>query len=273
MQIILCGIARKENLYINEWCKYHLALGFDHIYLYDNNDSDYPYVGDCIDKELLDKITIVDWRKRHDMAVLSKAYLDCYKNNVFDWCAFWDIDEFLVGIPEIHEFFNTNKFDKIEQIRLMWEWFGDDEALERDVSQPVMEFFKIKLTDAHHNVGKFILKSGVAVEKIDPHLGFGIANRPLITCFPSGKCSQASAVDRYIKPQGEYQKTETVYLNHYMTKTLKEFLDQKYMTPDVMMQPTKLGRGLDYFWHLNKKTPEKLDYINKYLKNKKYPWN
>jgi len=269
MTIILCGIAKRENLYINEWCKYHLALGFDHIYLYDNNELDYPYVGDFIDKELLDKITILDWRARHDTAILSQAYLDCYKNNKFDWCAFLDIDEFLVGITDIHEFFNTDKFNHIEQIRLMWEWYGDDDVIERDTSVPVMDFFKKKLTNEHSNVGKYILKAGLEIGRLEPHYGTGVAGTQLITCFPSGQRNQLSSQGQHIKPQGSYQQTETVFVNHYMTKTLKEFLDQKYMTPDVMMQRVPQYRGLDYFWHLNKKTPEKLAYINQYLKGKK----
>ena len=266
MTINLCGIAKRENKYINEWCKHHLSLGFDHIYLYDNNDKNYPYVGDCIDKDLLDRITIVDWRGRKDLAILSKAYLDCYYNTQFDWCLFCDIDEFLVGIPDIHEFFNTDKFNGIEQIRVMWEYFGDDEVIERDETIPVMDFFKVKLTnDNHHNVGKFFLRPGLQLREIQPHYAVGQNSYQLITCFPSGKRNQDSAATLYIKPQGEYQKTETVYLNHYMTKTLKEFLDQKYNTPDVMVQPTMIRRNLDYFWHLNKKTPEKEAYIKKYL--------
>lgn len=267
MKAIVCGIAKRENKYINEWCKHYISLGFDHIYLYDNNEFDYPYVGDFIDNNLKDKITITDWRARKDIALLSKAYLDCYYSQEFDWCLFCDIDEFLVGIPEIHEFFNTKKFDNIEQIRVMWEYFGDDGYIERDEIIPVMEFFKIKLTnDNHHNVGKFFLKAGLELQNIEPHFAWGKNKLPLKTCFPSGKINPESAATLYIKPQGEYQKTEIVYLNHYMTKTLKEFLDQKYNTPDVMVQLFPKSRNLDYYWHLNKKTPEKEEYIKNYLK-------
>lgn len=270
MKIILCAMAKKENKYINEWCKWHLSLGFDHIYLYDNNEKDYPYVGDFIDKKLLDKITILDWRGKKNYRLLSMAYLNCYHKYDFDWCAFWDIDEFLVGIDDIHKFFSENAvaFENIEQIRIMWEWFGDDETIKRDENIPVMSFFKTKVTNEHHNVGKFILKKNLNIGTIWPHYAESLSNRALITCFPSGKLSKDSAASLHIKPQGEYQKTETVYLNHYMTKTLKEFLDQKYMTPDVMMQQTTINRGLEYFWHLNKQTPEKLAYIEEYLKNK-----
>lgn len=265
MRIIVCGIAKKENKYINEWVNHYIKLGFDHIYLYDNNDLNYPYVGDYIENK--DKVTILDWRGRKEIAVLSKAYLDCYNTQDFDWCLFCDIDEFLVGINEIHNFFNTDKFNNFEQIRVMWEYFGDDGVIERDESIPVMDFFKVKLTnDNHHNVGKFFLRSGLELADIEPHFAWGKNRYPLKTCFPSGKPSYESATTLYIKPQGMYQITETIYLNHYMTKTLKEFLDQKYQTPDVMVQQFLTTRGLNYFWHLNKKTPKKEEYIKNYLK-------
>ena len=267
MKLTVCGIAKRENKYINEWVKHYVSLGFDHIYLYDNNEFAYPYVGNYIDKDLLSKVTILDWRGKKDIAILSKAYLDCYYHTDFDWCLFCDIDEFLVGISEIHEFFNTPKFNNFEQIRVMWEYFGDDEVIERDETIPVMEFFKVKLTnDNHHNVGKFFLRSGLKLQDIEPHFAWGENRTALKTCFPSGEPNFKSATTLYIKPQGEYQKTETVYLNHYMTKTLKEFLDQKYNTPDVMVQLFMQPRKLDYYWHLNKKTPEKLAYIEEYLK-------
>lgn len=37
-KIAICCIAKDENWYVNDWIGYHLALGFDHVYLYDNND-------------------------------------------------------------------------------------------------------------------------------------------------------------------------------------------------------------------------------------------
>ena len=35
--IALCAIGRRENQYAPEWVSHYRALGFDHIYIYDNN--------------------------------------------------------------------------------------------------------------------------------------------------------------------------------------------------------------------------------------------
>jgi len=38
--IAIVAIARKENAYINAWIKYHMELGIDHFYVYDNSHGD-----------------------------------------------------------------------------------------------------------------------------------------------------------------------------------------------------------------------------------------
>lgn len=36
---VIFSVAKKEQPYIEEWVRWHIALGFDHIYLYDNEDT------------------------------------------------------------------------------------------------------------------------------------------------------------------------------------------------------------------------------------------
>jgi hypothetical protein len=36
---VICAIALHEEPYIDEWIQYHIALGFSHIYLYDNSND------------------------------------------------------------------------------------------------------------------------------------------------------------------------------------------------------------------------------------------
>ena len=46
--IVICTIARKENLYIKEWVDYHLSIGFTHIYIFDNNREGEERVSEII---------------------------------------------------------------------------------------------------------------------------------------------------------------------------------------------------------------------------------
>ena len=53
---------------------------------------------------------------------------------------------------------------------------------------------------------------------------------------------------------------EEAYIRHYMTKTLDEFINSKLQRgSDAVFLDKKID--FDYFWQVNKKTPEKLEYI------------
>ena len=39
IKAVIVSLAKLESNYIEEWVRYHLGLGFEHIYLYDNEDK------------------------------------------------------------------------------------------------------------------------------------------------------------------------------------------------------------------------------------------
>lgn len=90
-------VIKHENRYLKEWLDWHLSLGFQHIYLYDNGTEE--HVTDVITeypKEVQDKITIIDWSGHHTH-LQQDAYnhfLDNYRQNV-RWGIFIDSDEFV----------------------------------------------------------------------------------------------------------------------------------------------------------------------------------
>ena len=60
MKVYVCALAKNEHLYINEWVKYYVGLGIDHIYLYDNDNLNSQFIGNYIDKDYLDKVISPD---------------------------------------------------------------------------------------------------------------------------------------------------------------------------------------------------------------------
>lgn len=62
MKIAIVSIAKNENLYIKDWIDYHLKLGFDDIYIYDNNDIDSEKISDVIDINIYKTVKIIDAR-------------------------------------------------------------------------------------------------------------------------------------------------------------------------------------------------------------------
>ena len=262
---VVCAMAKNEHLYINEWVKHYIDLGFEKIYLFDNDDINFDFVGNYVDKEYLDKLVVFNksgiHRQRFQGACY-KYFYDKYNSN-FNWCLFCDIDEFLDGVININRVLASIP-NNIEQVRIKWNLFGDDNIIERDVSKPVYGFFKkINTTSTLKNQAKSIIRSGVKDIQFNSvhyaHKKYKNDKVMLSSCLPSGRICKSE-----ISIKEDYSK-EKIFLNHYMTKTLSEFVNQKVNRGDACFEDRSID--LDYFWRINDKTPEKLEWIEKNLKN------
>ena len=96
MNNVICTIAKKENKEINNWCIYHLKIGFDKIYIFYNNNKYIDYIGSFIDNKIKSKVHFhaINNNKISDQLIYNNFY-NKFKNN-FKWCAFFDLDKFIV---------------------------------------------------------------------------------------------------------------------------------------------------------------------------------
>ena len=76
--IALCAIGRRENRYAQEFVSYYLALGFTHIYLYDNNRNGEERLADVLSGFPTEMLTVIPWPDATEDAQRS-AYNDCYE--------------------------------------------------------------------------------------------------------------------------------------------------------------------------------------------------
>ena len=266
MKVEVVAMAKNEHLYINEWVKHYFELGFDKICIYDNDELDAPYIKDFIDKKYLSKVIIYDIRGVKGEKLQHKVYTNFYNQNkdYFDWCLFCDIDEFLMGVDDIKVWLSKSQFRKAYQIRVKWKLFGDDDIIERNTKEPVKLAFKkeIKHTLNRNLIdkgnleiqGKMIVRGGLGNVVIkSPHFAsFRTRENIIPSILPSGKpCYSMVAIK-------ENYDNENVYLYHYMTKSLSEFINQKLKRTDAVF-----GNRIDmgYYWRINNQTKEKLDYI------------
>ena len=262
MQIVICAMAKNEHLYINEWVNHYLKLGFDKIYLYDNDDLDKPFIGDYIENK--DKVEIINIRGQKKEHLQHDIYTNFYNTHNFDWCLFCDIDEFIFGVNNIHSFIEQKKFAFAKQIRVRWKLFGDDNLIKRDMNKPVCEIFSHEIktslmrdlkTKGNLEIqGKFFVRGSMPNVVIrSPHFAsFSTRNNVIPSVLPSGKPCYSKVVIY------ENYSQESVYLYHYMTKSLSEFVNQKLNRNDaVYNQQIKL----DYFWRINTKTQEKIEWL------------
>ena len=107
--VSVCAIFKNEAKYLKEWIDYHLIVGVDHFYLYNNySDDNYEKVlKPYIQRQL---VTLIQW----DMpAGQIPAYNDCLKRFGADsnWIGFIDLDEFVTPLKF------TNVKDWLKQFR------------------------------------------------------------------------------------------------------------------------------------------------------------
>jgi hypothetical protein len=102
----LCGMTKGANQYMQEWIDYNFAIGFDDIYIYENNDVFNATFWEPIQKEKGEKLHVIPYSrdiaerdaKETNGKKQGAAYTQCAKSfhNRSDYLAFFDDDEFLV---------------------------------------------------------------------------------------------------------------------------------------------------------------------------------
>jgi hypothetical protein len=227
MKAVICAIAKNEAKYIKDFCEYHLNLGFDEIHIYDNG-TDVPFKND--------KVIVHPFRDVKNNSPQYSAYYDMMKTVSFDWCAFIDVDEFITlnGKSDVHEFLSSVDGGCAKMLELI---YGDDDVIvPQNLDVPVYQRFT-KVVKKGIRCYKYFVKKNDNVFLLNPHT--------ILTRDKSELKVYDAKVDCFIR--------------HYKTKSLSEFCDQKLNTPRVANQ--KERRTLDYFFQVNKKTPEKIAYL------------
>jgi len=211
--VIVC-IAKKEQDYIEEFVKYHLALGFSYIYLYDNED--FPTYENMLQK-YKDKMKIIhypfnNFEKGVHFKILDD-FIDYYLfNSDITHVAHIDIDEFicLKKHDNIVDFIKEYIVNDCEGIGMNWRCFGSSGLSEKSLEPQTQRFTMCEKNGNEHIKTLF---------KKDNFLNFNT-------------CHDIKLSKGYVKstnktiingPFNENIDFDIIQLNHYKCKTLPEF--------------------------------------------------
>lgn len=204
---VICVIAKNEEPYIHEWIQYHLKLGFDHIYIYDN-DERYPLKP--LESMYPGKITVIYYPGR---CLQLRCYAAFSLTYTFQhtWAAFIDVDEFIV--LKKHATIKDLLREKCTSGALVLNWvlFGSN-GHESYEERPVLERFTKREKGVNIHI-KWIVKLIDLGNMINPHYGTLLHGKAL---DPNGV-----EVTEALHPQGT-DDVAAVY--HYFTKSKQEFL-------------------------------------------------
>lgn len=251
MKTCIVAIAKNEDNYIKEWVDYHLNLGVNHIFLYDNNDED----KNIMNKLQNNNVTILDVRGKKMMQ--NYCYNECYKKQGknFDWYIFIDIDEFIYLTKEknINVFLSKKKFNNCNCVRLSWRVFTDNNLLYVINNNYSVNRFTKSIDSLQC---KSIIRGGLTLKyEISAH-----GSRSAIPCF-NAIGENINYYDR-ISKFGDKPLYKECYIKHYQTKTLEEFLLKiERGCADKNEELTKKYLNLDLFFRINEKTKEKMDFL------------
>jgi hypothetical protein len=160
-EFVVCACARWESPYIVEWINYYRAIGFDHIFLYCNDDSP---------DELLYKVMpytqgdhpFVTFRFGHQQGTQREMYLHFIWNDIrrTKYVSFFDIDEFL----KLPANFTIGKFMEgfekdISGVVFNWLVFGPN-GYEENAPDRILDNYFMRESNIHSHT-KFICSSDI----------------------------------------------------------------------------------------------------------------
>ena len=254
MKTALVAIGRRENQYAREWVSHHLALGFDHIYIYDNNHDGEDRFEDVLGDFVAENhVTIIDYRNREKAQ--RSAYNDAYQrlSAEYDWIAFFDFDEFLCLSSDLSAFLESIPAC-YHAVMIPWLMMTDSGWVHNDV-RPLMQRFTESTTRGEQQ-GKCIIRTGIPGARFTKSVHVPYTPE-LRCCNPKGE----PTAQHRLQPRD----TSVAYLKHFSTKTIEEWLTNKWQKGAAGCSYEKFQRQYaDYFFTINERTPEKEQFIKNF---------
>ena len=264
-KVALCLIARLENKYIREYIEHYINLGFDKIFIYDNNrpgeERIIDEVNDFAESGFVD---VIDWPDFTHRAQKT-SYQDCWdkNHNSYDWIAFFDADEYLIlnNASNIKEFLSNEIYDGYYVITVSIKNYDDNDIIVNDSKTRLDKYTRESENQVDIWVKSIVRCDGNNVDfmiyeydiNICPYHIPKIENQKLI-CNVDGETGKTSSG---IWSCGD---GKNAFLKHIPTGCIDDFVKYKDVRKHIHGHDLI---GICYFFLHNKETREKRDYFYK----------
>ena len=253
LKVCLCVIGKRENRYVKEFAEHYKKLGYNKIFIYDNNEVNDEKLEDVVQDEI-DKgfISIINLKVRQGY-----SYKNCYKNNnnKYDWLSFFDFDEFLELNPpfvKIQDFLGIKEFKKCDTVKINQILYENYTKLYYE-NKPLKERLKKRGRISWHI--KSTVRGNLPInywsKMNNPHT----SSNKFVTCSGSGKIVKYNA--SYSRPDVKF-----AYLKHYYFKSFEEFCIKKNRG-DADKNNLNLNKKLKEIYEAYKKDTKKLKIMKK----------
>ncbi len=241
--ISICSCFKDEAPFIKEWIEYHLMIGVDHFYLYNNNSTD-GYMDVLL--EYIDKgiVTLTDFPQIPVQQAAYQHWYDNYRGET-DWVSFLDLDEFFTPLKHdnLPEWLSEN--DRFPVLSIYWKMFGTSGAMEHDYNRLVTEQYTVSWQKLD-GIGKLLINTNYAIEKItrvsmhNTHVMYKGFSIPPINTYGHFIFSDLNRTSK---------RVPNIQVNHYWSKAFKCY-EQKHKKGSGAF--AKSWKTFDKFlWHEN----------------------
>jgi hypothetical protein len=253
--VIVC-IAKLESSYIESFVKYHLALGFKNIYLYDNEDN--PTYDKLLNNErvIVNHLPGNNYDKPVQYCALDHFINNYMHNGIITHVAHIDIDEYIAlkKHNSISDFIFEYIHGDCAAIAMSWRFFGDSGHIKKtNIPDP------IRFTMCGIN-GSSLIKTLFNVKYFknypnDPH--YVILENKYYIKTTHGKIINSSVISDI--------DLSVIQLNHYKAKTYEEFILLKTRSRACDPEGTPFYEDIDNAFNIaNKNEIEDLTVYNFY---------
>ena len=246
-------VIKNEQEYLEDFIKYHLDLGVNHIFIFEDKDSEsHKNICNKYQNVTLNNVDILKPIEYNQKEYIKSGLIWIRDNYKYDWCFSIDCDEFITvteEFPKLLEDYLNN-----DAIMLQWKNFGYSGHIEKPIyDKPIWEIY-------------------------DKECGFTKNDKKYCNCtkmcFNMNKLQEKfifgnhTALCNYVKPDFTWDRTKPIYskiyLRHYITKSFEEYVWKLKIRG--MMCPEH--RGYNDFFEMHPELENKRDELIKFIEHK-----
>ncbi len=208
------AIFKNEKPYLKEWLEYHLLIGVERFYLYDNGSTDNPL-------EVLEpyiKTGIVIYKQVSTPAMQMPVYNDAiYKSkNETKWLALIDLDEFIVPKETKNLKIFLKKYEKYPSLCINWINFDSNGFKSKPQGLVIENYTRVYLNDNH--------PENLHVKTILQPLQVYSCNNPHYAFYKNFKFGVNENYKKVFGPFTTKNSVSKIQINHYCSKSLEEYM-------------------------------------------------
>jgi len=236
-ELAACAIFQNEDRFLKEWLDFHLVVGVQHFYLFNNLSSDNyraildPYIQAGI-------VELIDWPYPSDNVVeWNTIQCNAYKKAVAlakgtcRWLAVLDTDEYLIPVSGIDLKPLLEPYRKFGGLCVNWQMYGTSHVAKIETGKLLIEMLMMKAPpDYGENIHvKSIVQPMRVVDCTNPHMFI----------YKKGYFSVNASKQRCPGPFNEPISIDKFRINHYWAR------DEDFLFNIKIPRNVKWGGNVD----------------------------